>query len=565
MAQKRNYEWPQATAWDGFFTQDKLGGVTQRVDPATVMERLENEGFLKTLTLPERDDYILNSTIAGQLRWVPPGLASGVVEGVLPELVRTSSSITLPTCRVQLYDNSDFIGQPLRYTLAETTLPVPDDGARYFAAVKLVDGVATAYLETDISVLNLSDVLPLWVLTRIGSIIHATGFDTMGLGLPQKNEIALLRTTPYRISLEGGLIPSEDGSRHVRATEAVVFAGTTPYDVLAFDSASHRLTECYHSGGAWAYNPVTSGGVYDNTYWDNGTDKVELGSSKYKNVWLFRSIGNDREIFYIHSRAEYSTSTAARQEARPAIPPVVGWHCKLIGRITVQKGASSGIVDDFNQTALVGVQTLVLADLSDVADTAPTSGQVLTFNGTEWVPAASGGGGSESKYQSTLTLAACSSNVGLASGSSSQWTAHGTILVPTANISLVQDTSKFAVVCPQPVNGASYILAVYAWPTSGSTMTLVASSGINTMPTTQSWLEAVMTSASTALVSGERYFAVVLWNGNGATVAGVAGASLNVQPYIAFNRYNLGALTAAPATLTPEGENTNHFFFRLKA
>ena len=46
MAQKRNYEWPQATAWDGFFTQDKVGGITERVDPASVMARLRDEGFL---------------------------------------------------------------------------------------------------------------------------------------------------------------------------------------------------------------------------------------------------------------------------------------------------------------------------------------------------------------------------------------------------------------------------------------------------------------------------------------------------------------------------------------
>jgi len=85
------------------------------------------------------------------------------------------------------------------------------------------------------------------------------------------------------------------------------------------------------------------------------------------------------------------------------------------------------------------------------------------------------------------------------------------------------------------------------------------------MPPTQSWLEALMTSASVSLVGGERYFAVILWNGNGATVAGVAGAALNVQPYIAFNKFNLGVLAAAPATITPEGESLNHFFFRLKA
>ena len=45
MANKRNYEWPQASAWDGYFTQDKVGGTTQRVDPSLVFDRLRAEGF----------------------------------------------------------------------------------------------------------------------------------------------------------------------------------------------------------------------------------------------------------------------------------------------------------------------------------------------------------------------------------------------------------------------------------------------------------------------------------------------------------------------------------------
>ena len=47
MAGKRNHEWPQATTWEGYFTQDQSGGSTERVDPGTVMARLTAEGFLQ--------------------------------------------------------------------------------------------------------------------------------------------------------------------------------------------------------------------------------------------------------------------------------------------------------------------------------------------------------------------------------------------------------------------------------------------------------------------------------------------------------------------------------------
>lgn len=349
MANKRNFEWPQATIWDGFFTQDKSGGVTQRVDPATVFARLLTEGFLQ-IEDPDRDDYVLGSLVDGTRRWVPNGRSTGVVEALLPELIRTTSTVTVPACRVQLHDNPNFLGQPLRYSMPQATFTIPDDGLQYFVAVHLVTGSAVAYLETTVSALNMSNVVPLWTCTRIGSQIHALGFDTLGAGLPQKNEVALLRTSPYRLSMDGGLTPSEDGSRHILVAPGQVFAGTTPVDVLSYTSASHRLTECFHTAGVWTYTATESAGVYNNSHYDNGTNKVALGPQKYKNIWIFRSIGGDRETFYLHSRAEYSTPAAAREELRPAIPPVVSWHCFLVGRITVQNGASSGIVDDFTRS-----------------------------------------------------------------------------------------------------------------------------------------------------------------------------------------------------------------------
>lgn len=84
------------------------------------------------------------------------------------------------------------------------------------------------------------------------------------------------------------------------------------------------------------------------------------------------------------------------------------------------------------------------------------------------------------------------------------------------------------------------------------------------MPSSAAWLEVTMTSASTTLTGGTRYFAVILWNGNGAQIAGVSGSFLNVQPYLAWTATNLGTLTTAPATLTPQSESSSHFFMRTR-
>lgn len=74
MANKRNHEWPQASAWDGYFTQDKAGGVTQRVDPSLVFDRLREEGFLDnsgvTTTVSEITENITVTLVAGQNRYL---------------------------------------------------------------------------------------------------------------------------------------------------------------------------------------------------------------------------------------------------------------------------------------------------------------------------------------------------------------------------------------------------------------------------------------------------------------------------------------------------------------
>lgn len=169
------------------------------------------------------------------------------------------------------------------------------------------------------------------------------------------------------------------------------------------------------------------------------------------------------------------------------------------------------------------------------------------------------------KYVTTMDLAAANTNGGPQNGSPSQWAAHATIMIPRADTTLVQNTSKLAVVCPQPVSGGSYILAIYEWVATGTPLNRIAYSAVNVMPGASSWLEVTMTSPTVTLLGGKRYFAVWLHNANGVQLAGVSGVHMNVQPYIAFYKTNMGTLTAAPATLAVETESNFHFFMRALA
>lgn len=326
-------------------------------------------GGASKLGIPEFNDYVLSKP-AGVFSWIPKDGLSGVVESLLPELIKNGATgyITIPSLTIQAYDNPNFLGNPVRYVTPETSLLVPDGGYAYYVAFR--DNIGpTVYLTDDKSLLNLSNRIPLYIVSRIGTTIHSIGFDTQGVGLAQKTECSILSTTPYRRSTDGGLALSEDGSRHLLATSAKVYSGTSPVDVLAYNSnvSGDVLTHCYHVAGVWNYSTVSTGnGQYDNSQYDNGTDLVNLGVNKWKVVWVFRSIGDDKEIFYLDSTTEYNNSDDAKFAKVPSKPPVVQWHCMLIGRIIVQKGASSGIVQSAFEEVFLSETITIHNNLSEL-------------------------------------------------------------------------------------------------------------------------------------------------------------------------------------------------------
>lgn len=325
-------------------------------------------GGAAKLGIPGYDDYVLSKP-DGEFSWIPRDGSSGVVEALLPELTKNGATgyITVPSLTIQAYENANFMGNPVRYVTPETNLLVPDGGNAYYVAFRYNMG-PTVYLTDDKDSLNLSDRIPLYIVSRIGTTIHSMGFDTQGLGLPQKAEKALILTTPYRRTTDGGLIISEDGSRHILVTAAPILSGTTPVDVLDYNSnlADNLLTHCYHVGGVWTYSTVSAGnGQYNNTQYDNGTNLVNLtNSSKWKVIWVFRSIGDDKEVFYINGNAEYNSSDSAKLEKIPSKPPVIQWHCMLVGRIIIQNGATSGIVQSAFDEVFAGESITIHNNLS---------------------------------------------------------------------------------------------------------------------------------------------------------------------------------------------------------
>lgn len=513
---------------------------------------------------PDYSDYVLGKP-DGNFKWIPRDGLTGVVEAPLPELVKNggAGTVTVPAMKIQAYPGSEFFGNPVRYQTVETTLSIPDGGTAYYIAFK-DDMGPTIYTTTDKNTLNMSDRIPLYICSRIGTTIHSVGFDTQGVGLPQKAERALVNTTPYRRSTEGGLALSEDGSRHLSLTAATVYAGTTPVDVLAYDSnvTNHLLTHAYHVGGVWTYSTISAGnGQYNNSQYDNGTDLVSLGTNKYKIVWVFRSIGDDREIFYVDSNTEYNNSDAAQSAQVPPVPPVVQWHCMLVGRIIVQNGASSGIVQSaFDQT----FTSSAISNHNNLSGLqGGTSGEYYHFTAAEHT-ALQNLANSVGHFAPTMDPAVAT-DVMIPSviGSRSEVCV---CMVPRVDMK-INSSSQFATAMTQGATGTlimtlrdvNYNLIAYSnalTNPTGSALLTASMGGIEDPITHNAITEYTLT-------AGTVYYLGLNYSMNGAAFIGVvASQTMNITPIVSKKFDNL---TNAPDTLSGGSETTMRFYIRIKS
>ncbi len=147
MANKRNYEWPQASAWDGYFTQDKPGGTTQRVDPSLVFDRLRDEGFTQDAFTKVDEDASITGITA----------TVSIEQGDL-YIVDLSEETSLTAIEIALTNNSEALF-PLWWFKIES-------GSAATLSVK-IGGVAVGWLGSEITNIELGKTVEINVADGI--------------------------------------------------------------------------------------------------------------------------------------------------------------------------------------------------------------------------------------------------------------------------------------------------------------------------------------------------------------------------------------------------------------
>lgn len=188
------------------------------------------------------------------------------------------------------------------------------------------------------------------------------------------------------------------------------------------------------------------------------------------------------------------------------------------------------------------------------------------YNGSAWI-SLGGGGSSEIGYVASGDSLGAVATIALQAGSTSQWSAHAVMCAATGKLTPVVGTSLFGFVVPQTIVGGHFIGAVYKVEDNG-THTKICSTEITKFPAAAQWTHSLISSLVTDkfIAPTERVYLTVMTDCNGVAVAGVnAGSNLNLPPYIAAVKTNMGVLTGAPATIQFESEtNLRPFIYLVK-
>lgn len=286
-----------------------------------------------------------------------------------PEIIDnlTSSYVTVGTASVNLYENVEGVGAVTQYPLDTASFYIPaSENASFIYAT--TNGTSASYeLTYNFSDINGTNKVLVSTIYRADIDLHKMQADRGGLALANKIERRLYETQKFvRVS---GLELFATGSQQFGVTAGDVWFGATKLTASYYDSA---LTESaynpnifgfnpndinpphlihhdethwvYHSASVWVI-PVQDDGIYNNAYYDDGTNLTPLTTDYYTVNYFYRILGDnliDEDVFIVIGNNEYSNVPEAQQDKVPSdIPNVLADVSILVGRMIVKSGSSS--------------------------------------------------------------------------------------------------------------------------------------------------------------------------------------------------------------------------------
>lgn len=264
-----------------------------------------------------------------------PPLSAGIVHQ--PTFTNNGNgTVTLGDAVVNLFIAEDFNDKIQRFNVTGGTF-TPLNNTNSYLVVDYNNGNPIYKIIASNTLINESTIIPVYTFYRIDNTVMYLNWDRLGIGLSNKMHQRFVFTR--RFERESGLAISESPTRIVTISSGIVWYGAVRNTLQAVVSNVDSCHLHYHVGGVYTFTDVTQ---YNNTQYDNGTSLVGLGPNRYTVNWIYRNVEDGKHMEILLGDAQYN-SVAAAIEAQPRLdlPDVIKSNCMLIGRIIVQRNATT--------------------------------------------------------------------------------------------------------------------------------------------------------------------------------------------------------------------------------
>ncbi len=257
-----------------------------------------------------------------------------------PTITTGTNTITVGTGSYILYDDTNYESHSLdKYKITGQTFTIANDQATHYIIAKYNTGNPIITQTSDVNEINQSDVIPILTCFNLEGQILYLFWDNFAKGLANKLCHRFVKTDRFKVQ-PGGLILSEKATRYITITSGVVWYGATYSELSSIDSSvsGNEIALWYHVGGTLTRFTTTT---YDNTFYDDGTDRVELNPNRYAVNWVYRGVSqlNNRPVILL-GEGNYVLADAIASNPPSDLPAVTTNFGKLVGRIIVKKGDS---------------------------------------------------------------------------------------------------------------------------------------------------------------------------------------------------------------------------------
>lgn len=298
-------------------------------------------------------------------------------------------TIGLTSVDVLIRDNDDYTSTMYKFTVpANNSLLLNNDSINYIY-VDYNSGSPIYKATTDRGVLNDSNRQPVYrIYERDNEVEYDMHYGNVGYDTPMKNFDRVMRTRGIGgVERESGLSISESPTRIVNTTAGYVWFGLRRMELEAANMTASGVTSeiWYHTAGVWGEHDITQ---YDNTYYDNGTDRVALTSNRYCVNWVFRKADN-HEIDIVLGEGDYTLAQAEASQV-PDLPSQITNFYVLLGRIIVQKGDDTAYsIENVSNTVFTQAAVSIHNELSGLQG--GTAGAYYHLTGTQHTDLTDGG------------------------------------------------------------------------------------------------------------------------------------------------------------------------------